>query len=132
MDYSQEVSHPLSDQKQGRRDQASADGQKCALCFRGWTDLGDDDVDLLDGQLDLLDLSSDDGNLVSESVRLDVLDRLLGNIRRVNRVHVLGPRTGGQEREDAGPAADVEDDGVLEEMRVGEDEESVRLGSGGV
>jgi len=99
---------------------------------RRTTHLRNDDIDGLDWQLDILDLSSNDGDLVGESVDLDVLDSLLGDIRRVDSVDVLRSSSSSEKGEDSSSTSNVENDSVLEEVRVGEDEESVRLGSGGI
>lgn len=58
--------------------------------------LGDDDVDLGEGQLDLLHLSLDQGDLVGQTVLGDNLLGLEDDGRHVNTNDVLGAGLGGK------------------------------------
>ena len=58
--------------------------------------LGDNDVDLVHRQVDLLDLAFDYCDLVREPVVLDYLPRLDRDVGRVHTVHVLGPGSAGE------------------------------------
>ena len=91
--------------------------------------LGDDDVDLRERQLDLLHLALQEGDLVGQAVDLDDLASLDDDGGHVDTDNVLCAGLGGEHAEDAGTAADVEDDLVLEEVGVVVDGIAVALGA---
>lgn len=80
--------------------------------------LADDDVDLLNRELEVLYLPVDDLDDVSEAVLVYNELGLVCDAGEVNGEHLLGSGLSGEERQDAGPAADIKDGLTLEQMAV--------------
>lgn len=80
--------------------------------------LGDDNVNVLNGQDNLLHLSLDQGHNVVELVVLDNLTGVVDNVGHVNTNDHLGSGLGSEHGEDSGAASDIEDDLVLEQVAV--------------
>ncbi|KAJ8527501.1 hypothetical protein ON010_g14762 [Phytophthora cinnamomi] len=91
--------------------------------------LGDDDVHLVHGERQLLHLALDERDLVGEAVGLDDLARLRQDARAVDAVHMLGASLGGEHGQDAGAAAHVQHNLVLEQVLALQDGVHVRLGA---
>mmetsp|Transcript_19000 Transcript_19000/g.32707 ORF Transcript_19000/g.32707 Transcript_19000/m.32707 type:complete len:349 (+) Transcript_19000:523-1569(+) len=83
--------------------------------------LGHNHLHVVDGQVDLLDLAADAGDDVLECVEGDHLLRDLDDVAAVHGVHMPRPGPRGEHAEDAGAAADVEDELVAEDGGVVED-----------
>ena len=89
--------------------------------------LGDDDINLL-VEGDLLHLTADDGDDILEAIVLNDLGGLLGNGGAVDANNLTGAGLGGEHGKDAGAAANVENNLILEKVAVGKD--SVAVGAG--
>ena len=73
----------------------------------------DDDVNFLNGELDVFDLAADDGDLVLQSVDVYDLLGVLDDAGHVDSVDVGGAGLGREHGEDACTTADVQHDLVL-------------------
>jgi hypothetical protein len=91
--------------------------------------LGDDDIDLVDRQFDLLDLALDGGDNVVEVVVLDDLRCLVEDIGRIDGKHLLGTGSGSEHAQDAGSTTDIEHHLAFEEVFVLEDRVAIRASS---
>ena len=89
--------------------------------------LGHNHINLF-GDLDVFDLAFDDGDHVRVAVGLDVALGLERDRRGVDRVDLPRSAARREHGEHSSAAPDVEDDGVLEDLRVVEDEVAVRVG----
>lgn len=58
--------------------------------------LGDDDINLGEGELDLLHLALEESNLVTEAIDSNNLLGLLNNRRHIDTDHMLGTGTGSE------------------------------------
>ena len=91
--------------------------------------LGDDNVDLRNGQLDFLHLPLQQDNLVLEAVGLDDLASLLNDPGHVDADDQASTGLSREHAQDTRATANVQDDLVLEEVAIAEDGVSVAHGA---